>query len=184
MVSGSARLMDATMQMFKLFFGSLLGFTFARLAFDQASLEPVQPMVDWVVWLGLPLLSITLAVLFKARKKDFSWILMSGFLGYSVSIWGVSFIGLSLGAFIGAFATGVFGNIFSQIRRSPALVVTLPTLFVLVPGSKVFIGLTALISGQEIIPTTGIGPQIFILFMSLVAGLVFANITITPRRSL
>ena len=57
-------------------------------------------------------------------------------------------------------------------------------LIVLVPGSKTYIGLNALMSGQDFLHTDHIGQQTFIIFMSLIAGLIFANVALPPKKSL
>ena len=57
-------------------------------------------------------------------------------------------------------------------------------LVVLVPGSKVYIGLNTMITGSDMIQTEQIGSQTFLIFMSLVAGLIFANVAVRPRNSL
>jgi uncharacterized membrane protein YjjB (DUF3815 family) len=67
--------------------------------------------------------------------------------------------------------------------KTPALVVLLHGVVLLVPGSKVYIGLNTLISGESMI-TGSVGPQTFLIFMSLVAGLIFANVAVVPKRSL
>jgi uncharacterized membrane protein YjjB (DUF3815 family) len=54
----------------------------------------------------------------------------------------------------------------------------------LVPGSKVYIGLNTMISGQNMVGDNPIGPQTFLIFMSLVAGLIFSNVAVAPKRSL
>jgi hypothetical protein len=45
-------------------------------------------------------------------------------------------------------------------------------------------GLNTVISGKEILHIEQIGSQSFLILMSLVAGLIFANIIADPRRSL
>lgn len=184
LVSGSGRVMDALMQMFKLYFGALLGITFAELIFGKTTFVATTPVPEWTSWLAVGILSATLVVLFKTRKRDTPWVLASGFLAYTVSLLAAPYLGIALGAFAGSFAIGIFSNLFARFLKTPAMIVALPGLVVLVPGSKVFIGLNTLISGTEMIPTHQIGQQAFLIFMSLVAGLIFANVAIAPRRSL
>jgi uncharacterized membrane protein YjjB (DUF3815 family) len=54
----------------------------------------------------------------------------------------------------------------------------------LVPGSKTYIGLNSLISGQQFIKADHIGQETFIILMSLVAGLIFANVVMPTRKAL
>jgi uncharacterized membrane protein YjjB (DUF3815 family) len=57
-------------------------------------------------------------------------------------------------------------------------------LIVLVPGSKTYIGLNSLVSGHEFIKTDHIGQETFVIFMSLVAGLIFANVIMPTKKAL
>ena len=66
----------------------------------------------------------------------------------------------------------------------PSSIVKLLGLVVLVPGSKVYIGLSNAVTGENILNATDIGSQAFLIFMSLVAGLIFANVAFPPRKAL
>ena len=91
---------------------------------------------------------------------------------------------VALGAFVGAFVLGVYSNLFSRITKLPSSIVKLLGLVVLVPGSKVYIGLNTAISGQAMLNAENIGSQTFLIFMSLVAGLIFANVALPSRKAL
>ena len=68
--------------------------------------------------------------------------------------------------------------------KLPSSIVKLLGLVVLVPGSKVYIGLNSAVSGQNILNVTDVGSQTFLIFMSLVAGLIFANVAFPSRKTL
>jgi uncharacterized membrane protein YjjB (DUF3815 family) len=53
-----------------------------------------------------------------------------------------------------------------------------------VPGSKTYIGLNSLISGEQMGTTDHLGQQTFLILMSLVAGFIFANVALPPKKSL
>lgn len=105
-------------------------------------------------------------------------------MAFGASIIGAEYLGVALGAFVGAFALGIYSNIFSRIMNLPSSVVKLLGLVVLVPGSKVYIGLNHAVSGQTILNATDIGSQAFLIFMSLIAGLIFANVALPSRKTL
>jgi len=185
LMAGTARVMDAIMVLFKLYFGAVLGLALGDKLWGMA--EYVQPsaMPNWTAWAAVTTLSISLVILFRARKKDAPWGIISGYVAFGASIWGSLHLGIALGAFVGAFALGIYSNIFSRIMKLPSSIVKLQGLVVLVPGSKVYMGLNIAISGQEIIDNSaGIGSQAFLIFMSLVAGLIFANVIIPSRKTL
>ncbi|MCR8924463.1 threonine/serine exporter family protein [Dasania sp. GY-MA-18] len=184
LVSGSARVMDALMQMFKLYFGSWLGIALASSFLGPLQYQAVSFTTTWSAWVAVATLSITLTIILKARRKDIPWMLASGCIAYGASLWGAAYFGIALGAFIGAFAVGIFSNLYARMMKSPALIPSLPGLVVLVPGSKIFILLNRAISGQEQFAGDQLGQQAFLVFMSLVAGIIFANVITPPKRSL
>ncbi len=185
LVSGTARFMDGLMTLFKLYFGAILGITLGRLLWSKVAYVPAAPVPDWTIWLAVATLSSCLVVMFKSRLKDAPWGILAGFIAYISTLWANNFLEPSLSAFIGAFAVGVYSNLFARWMQAPALIVSLQGVVLLVPGSKVYIGLNTLISGEHMITAdAGIGPQTFLIFMSLVAGLIFANVFVAPKRSL
>ena len=66
----------------------------------------------------------------------------------------------------------------------PSSIVRLLGLVVLVPGSKVYIGLNSLVTGKQMLAVNDLGSQTFLIFMSLVAGLIFSNVALPHRKTL
>jgi len=184
LVSGTARVMDAVMLLFKLYFGAFLGMAIGQQCFGVVEPVTVMAVPAWTSWLAVAILCSSLVVVFRARKRHALWGLLSGFIAYGASLWGGAYLGLALGAFVGAFAVGVYGNLFTRFMDAPASIVSLQGMIVLVPGSKTYIGLNSFISGQHIVGTEQIGQQTFLIFMSLVAGFIFANVALPPKKSL
>ncbi|WP_286233112.1 threonine/serine ThrE exporter family protein [Thalassotalea sediminis] len=185
LISGTARVMDALMVLFKLYFGAVLGMAIGHKLWGVADYVEPLTLPAWTSWASVTVLSISLVILFKARKKDAPWGIISGYVAFAASLWGANYLGVALGAFVGAFALGIYSNIFSRIMNLPSSLVKLLGLVVLVPGSKVYMGLNIAVSGQMILANTSdINSQWFLIFMSLVAGLIFANVAIPPRKAL
>jgi uncharacterized membrane protein YjjB (DUF3815 family) len=184
LVSGTARIMDATMQLFKLYFGAFLGFSLGVQLFGLQELAIVDALPFWVNWIGLLMLSIGLVAIFRTRMKHVPWAIVSTFIAYAASMFSSVYLDNGLGAFVGAFSLGVFANVFSRIANAPSSIVAMHGLIVLVPGSKTYIGLNSFISGQDFIKTDHIGQETFMILMSLVAGLIFANVVMPTRKAL
>ncbi|WP_337881625.1 threonine/serine exporter family protein [Rheinheimera sp.] len=184
LVSGTARIMDAIMLLFKLSFGAFLGVAFGQALFGQIPPELAPSVPAWTSWLAIAILCGSLVVVFKARLRHAFWGILSGFIAYAASLWGAHYLGLALGAFVGAFAVGLYGNLFNRLMNAPGSIVSLQGMIVLVPGSKTYIGLNAFVSGQQMVATDGLGQQTFLIFMSLVAGFIFANVALPPRKAL
>lgn len=184
LISGTAKIMDASMTMFKLFFGAILGLTLGGLFWGNAQQIAAEPVPLWTSWLAVLILSWSLVIIFKARPRHAIWGVLCGFIAYGTSVWAATYVGIALGAFAGAFAVGVYSNLFARFLKAPATVVMLQGLVVLVPGSKVYIGLNSMVTGNQIVQAEQLGSQTFLIFMSLVAGLIFANVAVRPKNSL
>ncbi len=91
LISGTARIMDAVMQLFKLYFGAVLGMTVGKAIFgDVTYIDPI-PLPRWAIWSAVPILSMSLVIIFKARLKDSPWGVFAGI---------VAFFSAMLGGFI------------------------------------------------------------------------------------
>jgi uncharacterized membrane protein YjjP (DUF1212 family) len=145
LISGTARIMDAIMCMFKLYFGAVLGIAIGQLIFGSVSFIKPDPLASWTAWVAVPILAASLVVMFRSRLRDAPWGMLSGIVAFAASLWASTFLGAALSAFVGAFALGIYANLFARYMKKPALIVTLQGLVVLVPGSKVYIGLNSLI---------------------------------------
>ena len=143
-----------------------------------------ETMPVWTSWVAVTTLSISLVILFKVRLKDAPWGIISGYIAFGVSVWASTYLGVALGAFVGAFALGLYSNLFSRIMNLPSSIVRLLGLVVLVPGSKVYIGLNSAVSGENMLNVTDLGSQTFLIFMSLVAGIIFSNAVLPHRKNL
>ncbi len=188
LISGTARIMDAGMVMFKLYFGAVLGFAIGDACWGYilplTTPELAIPLPSWSTWLAVLILSFCLMVMFKIRLKDAPWGISASFIAHGTSIIASTYLDVALGTFFAALVLGIYANLYARWLKAPAAIVLLQGLVVLVPGSKIYMGLNTAISGQEIIHIDQLGSQAFLILMSLVAGLIFANIVIDPRRSL
>ncbi|MBB1475913.1 threonine/serine exporter ThrE family protein [Shewanella sp. SG41-3] len=184
LISGTARIMDAVMQLFKLYFGAVLGMTIGKAIFGETIyVEPI-PLPRWAIWSAVPLLSMSLVIIFKARLKDSPWGVFAGIVAFFSAMLGGIYLGESIGIFVGALAVGIYSNLYARWMKAPVSIALLQGIVILVPGSKTYIGLNALISGETMLNQAHLGSQIFLIFMSLIAGLIFANVIVPPRRSL
>ncbi|MBQ4833793.1 threonine/serine exporter family protein [Pseudoalteromonas sp. MMG010] len=184
LVSGTARVMDSLMLLFKLYFGAFIGIGIGLAMFGQADFIQPEPLPKWTAWLAIFMLCSSLVVIFRTKFKHAGWSIASGFIAYGTSIGSAMYLDYTLGTFVGALSVGIFSNLFNRIVNAPASIVAMQGLIVLVPGSKTYIGLNSLIEGQDFVHAEHIGQQTFLIFMSLVAGLIFANVALPPKKSL
>ncbi|WP_394199868.1 threonine/serine exporter ThrE family protein [Shewanella waksmanii] len=184
LVSGTARVMDSIMQLFKLFFGAFLGVSLGFALFGENVYQAGESLPYWGRWLGVLCLSLALVPIFRVRVKHVPWAVVGAFIAFGVTVWSSQYVTQGVGSFMGAFALGAFANIFSRVANQPSSIVAMHALILLVPGSKTYMGLDSFISGKDLVNTQNIGPEVFIIFMSLVAGLIFANVIVPTRKAL
>ncbi|MGL5409660.1 MAG: threonine/serine ThrE exporter family protein [Shewanella sp.] len=184
LISGTARIMDASMLLFKLYFGAVLGMAIGKALFGEAIYIEPEGLPRWAIWSAVPILSMALVFIFKARMQDSPWGVLAGIVAFFSAMLGGQFFGDSVGIFFGALAVGIYSNLFARWMKAPASIALLQGIVILVPGSKTYIGLNTLISGETMLNQSHIGSQIFLIFMSLIAGLIFANVAVPPRRTL
>ncbi|WP_412503992.1 threonine/serine ThrE exporter family protein [Shewanella indica] len=184
LMSGTMRIMDAVMLLFKLYFGAVLGVAIGNALFGESLyIEPI-PLPRWAIWSAVPILSMALVFIFKARLKDAPWGVLAGIVAFFSAMFGGLYLGDSLGIFFGALAVGIYANLFARWMKAPASIALLQGIVILVPGSKTYIGLNVLISGETMLNQSHLGSQIFLIFMSLIAGLIFSNVVVPPRNTL
>jgi uncharacterized membrane protein YjjP (DUF1212 family) len=184
LVSGTARVMDALMMLFKLYFGAFLGISLGIALFGQSEFIAPEPLPRWTAWFAILLLCTALVVLFRIRIRHAPWALLSGFIAYGTSILSAPYLAFGLATFAGAFAVGVYSNLFTRFANAPASIVVMQGLIVLVPGSKTYIGLNSFVEGQDFVKAEHVGQETFLIFMSLVAGLIFANAIMPTKKAL
>ncbi len=184
LISGTTRLMDSLMCLCKLYFGSVLGSSLIDLIWDKNQIVTSSVIPDWSPWIAVPLLSLSLVVVFKNRLRDMPWGVLAAVVAYAGSLFGADLLGDAIGPFVGALAVGVYSNLFSRITNAPSMVVLLHGIVLLVPGSKAYIGLNQIADSGAFTNLPEVGAQAFMIFMSILAGMIFSNVIVPSRKTL
>ena len=187
LVSGTSKFVQSVMGLFKLYFGAVLGVGIGSLIWGSGAGDIVHDLQTLPEWKTIPIvfgLALFLLVAFNIHIKDLLWCACSSFIGFYVAQTSEAYFGIAVGMFLGAFAVGAYANLFSQIRNTPASLVLSHGLILLVPGSKTYIILNSWITGEQMLEHSSNGNQAFLIFISLVAGLLFSNALIPTRKSL
>ena len=182
LIAGTARLMSAVIVLLELVIGVALGERLAHALVDVQQGAPV-PLPEWTNWVALAAASLGVAVLVQAQARAFGWIVAACAVGYVGSRSGTTWLGSQLGVLVGAFALGVLSNAYARWLDRPAQVVQVPAVLLLVPGGIGFRGMTSLLDRDTL---TGVETlfAMFVVAISIVAGLLVANAVVSPRRSL
>ena len=162
--------------------GVAVGDRAARALVDVPAIAPV-PLPAWSEWIAVVTSALAMVVLVRAAPRAAPWIVLATVTGFVGTRTGTALLGPELGVLVGAFALGVLVNVYARLMRRPAQVVLVPATLLLVPGSLGFRGMSSLLHRNTL---TGV-ESTFAMFMvatAIVAGLLIANATLSPRRVL
>lgn len=184
LVSGTARLAGAGATFLTISFGVALGRSVSDALFmGPTATVDAMPLPAWVTIVAVLLGAISFGVLFNAGRREFVWIVAAGAVGTLGAHFGVLWLGRELGPFLGALAVGLLANFYANGGRRPSLVVLIPGILLLVPGSVGFRALDLLLA-HDVIAGVQTGFETLIVATSLSAGLLVANGLLPNRRGL
>ncbi len=184
LVSGTARLMSAILIFLELGFGVALGQQIAALLGAAPAMPAALGALPW--WteaLSLVIAPLAFAVLFDARRRDLLPILGAGITAYLGARAGGVLFGPQLGACFGALAVASLSNLAARWLDRPASVLLVPGILLLVPGSIGFKSMTAMLA-RDVLGGVDTAFSMILVAMAIVAGLLFANVLVPPRRAL
>jgi uncharacterized membrane protein YjjP (DUF1212 family) len=182
LISGTARLMSAVIVLLQLAVGVAIGERLSRELFAGVSAIPV-PLPTWAQWTTLVAAAIGMSIVVQAERRAIGWILAAAVSSFLGTRYGTAWLGGQLGVLVGAFALGALGNLYARVLDRPALVVIVPAMMLLVPGSMGFRGMASLLAHDTL---TGVETvfAMFVVAIAIASGLLVANATLSPRRSL
>jgi uncharacterized membrane protein YjjB (DUF3815 family) len=183
LVAGTARLMSATIAFLEIGFGVAVGDRIGRSLFGPpADVVPVG-LPAWTEVLAFAVMAPCLMVMFKAPRARALPIIVT----MALSFWGTraasALLGPELGVFAGAFLVGVVANLYARTYDRPAVVPLVPAILMLVPGSVGFRSLSELLA-HDLLPGIESAFSMMMIAIAIVAGLLFANVSVSPRRAL
>ena len=183
LASGSARMAGALATLLKLTFGALAGAQIMAVLGWHGKVTTIHAVPNWAQAPALLLGAAAFAVLFQAAIRDWPLVMLAAISGYLSTRLGTGLYGPSFGVFIGGLVVGALSNLYARYRRRPGALVREPGIILLVPGSVGFSSISALLDRNVHI---GMNAALLLisLLISLVAGLLFGDLLIGPRRSL
>lgn len=183
LVSGAARLSGAVLMFMTIGVGFALGNRLGVLAFGELPQGTPLQLPAWTELPALSLVGMALLILFRAHPGDYGWFLGAAALALYGSRAGTEILGPQLGALVGAVLVGVGANLFARVIRRPAAIVQMPGIMLLVPGSVGFRSVTALVQ-QDTLSGVQTAFSMVLVAISLVTGLLLANVLLPPRNAL
>ena len=183
LVSGVARVAGAIATLLKLTFGTVAAAQICVVLGITPAPHALPPLPVWSQWPALLVGAVSFAMLFQAARRDYPLVVASVIAGYLATYFGGATLGAPFGVFIGGLLLAALANLYARTAHRPGALVREPGILLLVPGSVGFRSMSYLFSSE-----VGLGTQTGILLVTLlialVAGLLFGDLLVAPRRSL
>jgi uncharacterized membrane protein YjjP (DUF1212 family) len=187
LVSGMARMGGAMSTLLKLTFGTIAATQLCAALGITARDFSLPALPAWTDYPALLVAAIAFAILFRAARRDWVMVIVAVIVGYLATRWGGaisgSLPGAPFGVFLGGLVLGAFANIYARFAHRPGAVIREPGILLLVPGSVGFRSMSFLLERDTSLGMDT-GLLLLTLLVSLVAGLMFGDLLVSPRRSL
>ncbi|WP_223643223.1 threonine/serine exporter ThrE family protein [Corallococcus sp. EGB] len=183
LISGTSRLTHAALIFLQLGFGAALGSRVATVLPPVPTPPVPAVMPPGVAVVALVVAGFAIAVLFRARPRDWGWIALAGAAAFMGARLGALLLGPQLGAFAGALLLGMGSNALARLRNRPAVTTVVPGLMLLVPGSVGFRSLASLLE-RDVVAGVDTAFSMLMVAVALAAGLLSANAIMPSRKVL
>ena len=183
LASGVARLAGAMMSLLKLAFGTLAATEICKALHWVPLAVAASKVPGWAEWAALGFGCLSFAVLFQSARRDYPLVMASAALGYIVAYYGSSAFTPDFGVFLAGLTIGAASNLYARAARRPGALVREPGIILLVPGSVGFRTLSLMFE-RDVYLGLDVGFTLVAILVALVAGLLFGDLLVTPRRSL
>ena len=180
LVAGSSRLVGTGFVLMLLAFGVAIG---QRLGsgWQGGLLAEPQALPFWAIPPAIALVALGYLVVFQGALRDYAWTLGASLLAYASARLTTQLLGPEVGAGIAALVLGAVCNHYSRRTRRPGAVLLLPSLMLIVPGSKGFQGLL-LVLHKHTLEGLQAGFQSLTVTVALMLGLLLAHVLVPRRR--
>jgi len=187
LVSGMARMGGAMATLLKLTFGTLAATQICGALGIHARDFALPALPEWTDWPALLVAAVAFAILFRAARRDWPAVIVAVIVGYLATRWGGAISGslpaAPSGVFLGGLLLGALANVYARYADRPGAVIREPGILLLVPGSVGFRSISFLLERDTSLGMDT-GLLLVTLLISLVAGLMFGDLLVSPRRSL
>jgi uncharacterized membrane protein YjjP (DUF1212 family) len=184
LVSGTARLAGGLTTVLKLAVGTLVAIQLATLLGLEPQVRGSRPQPEWIEWIALALASLAFAVLFRASRRDYLRVMCAAAAGYLIARWVGELAGSPAGVFLAALAMTASGNAYARWWHRPGAIIRVPGIIMLVPGSTSLRGFLSIIQQQDVGAGQAALLAVLTALAALIAGVLFGNLLLPPRRNL
>lgn len=184
LVSGTARFADAISTVLKLTVGAVIALYIADLIDLDPQVRASRPQPGWVEGGSLVLAAFSFAVLFRAGSRDYPRVMLAAASGYLIARYAGEAFGAPAGIFLAALAMTAIGNGYARWWNRPGAIIRVPGIIMLVPGSASLRGLLSWVQQQDTVAGQDALLAVTNILLALLAGLLFGNLLLSPRRNL
>jgi len=183
LVSGTARFAGAVTTLVKLAFGTIVANEVCKALQLVPPTSAHASVPSWAEWVALLAACYSFAVLFRAARRDFALVMASAALGYLITNYGGRSFTPEFGVFLAGLIMGALSNLYASRTSRPGALVREPGIILLVPGSVGYLSLS-LIAERDVFLGINTAVSVTAILACLVAGLLFGDMLVAPRRSL
>lgn len=183
LVSGTARMAGALAVLLKLAFGTVAATQVCALFGLVPPPVPILEIQEWTEWVAVPLSAITFAIIFQSPLRYFPVVIGAVIAGYICTRVGGAYVSAAFGVFAGGLLLGAASNVFARALDRPGALIREPGIILLVPGSVGFRTLSFVFE-RDVMLGIDTGITLLTLLVALVAGLLFGDLLVPPRRKL
>lgn len=184
LVAGTARFAGAMATLMKLTVGSAVALGVAHLLGIEPRVRALRPQPELVEWLGVLGAAFSFALLFRTRFRDYPVVMLAAVAGYSITRFGGATWGGPAGIFLAALLLTAAGNVYARLAGRPGALVRVPGILMMVPGSASLRGVLTLVQQQDAAVGQAAALGVLNILLALIAGLLFGNLLLPPRRNL
>jgi uncharacterized membrane protein YjjP (DUF1212 family) len=183
LISGTARMSGAIATLLKLAFGAVAAAQLCKLAGLVPGGIPGAAVPGWLEWLAVLAAACSFAFLFSSPWRFYPVVIGAVVLSYLCTQVGGTHVSPPFGVFLGGLVIGAVSNAFARLTDRPGALVREPGIILLVPGSVGFRTLNFVFE-RDVLLGLDTAITLVTLLIAIVAGLLFGDLLVPPRRSL
>ncbi|GJM10609.1 MAG: membrane protein [Lysobacteraceae bacterium] len=183
LVSGTARLAGSVVVLLQLAFGVVIGTQLVGAFVSSMPLDSAITLVDWSFWPAILVSAFSFGVLFCVDRRDFPIAMLAAVISFVVSRYAEPYLFGSLNVFVAALIIAALSNGYARWQNRPAMIVRLPGIIALVPGSVGYNSLSLMFANDTLLGIE-MTAKLLVILASLVGGLAIGNSLVPPRRYL
>ncbi|HNR91646.1 MAG TPA: threonine/serine exporter family protein [Dokdonella sp.] len=183
LISGTARMAGAMTTLLKLAFGTAAAVQLCTLIGWVPMQTPAPAVPVWLEWVVVPISGLAFAITFRSPLRHYPIVIAAVIVGYICTRAGGAYVSAAFGVFLGGLVLGASSNVFARMFSRPGALIREPGIILLVPGSVGFRTMSFVFE-RDVLLGLDTGITLMTLLIALVAGLLFGDLLVPPRRKL